>query len=233
MCVTGIWEDVPLAAPDAILGIAQAYQRCQDPRKVNVCVGAYRDENGKPWILPSVRQAERILWEDETQSKEYLPISGDAEFIKVAMEFAYGKDFPMEHLAAVQTLSGTGACRVGGTFLSTFWPNHPIYCPNPTWGNHIAIFQEAGLDVKRYRYYQKTTNSLDLTGMLRDLQKAPRGSIILLHACAHNPTGCDPTIHEWKQIISMIAQRDHVAFFGTFCACFRVYLCVLHISFFL
>jgi len=209
----GIWEDVPLAKPDAILGIAQAFQSSKDPRKVNVCVGAYRDENGKPWILPSVREAERILWEDPSQNKEYLPIAGDPDFVKVALRFAYGSEFPMDCLAGVQTLSGTGACRVGGTFLSTFWPNHPIYCPNPTWGNHINIFKECGLDVRRYRYYDKIANGLDLVGMLRDIQRAPRGSIILLHACAHNPTGCDPTIHEWKQIISMIAQRDHVAFF--------------------
>lgn len=202
-----------MAKPDAILGIAQAYQQCTDPRKVNVCVGAYRDENGKPWVLPSVRQAERRLWEDQTQTKEYLPIDGDRDFVKVAMRFAYGRDFPLDHLAGVQTLSGTGACRVGGTFLSTFWPNHPIYCPNPTWGNHINIFDECGLDVRRYRYYDRANNGLDLTGMLKDIQRAPRGSIILLHACAHNPTGCDPTIHEWKQIISVIGQRDHLAFF--------------------
>lgn len=244
-----------MAKPDAILGIAQAYQQCTNPNKVNVCVGAYRDENGKPWVLPSVRKAERIIWEDETQNKEYLPIDGDRDFVKVAMRFAYGPDMPLGHIAGVQTLSGTGACRVGGSFLATFWPNHPIYCPNPTWGNHINIFtevclvvivfvmsivvntkissaslplctylfirrnifsnslQQCNLDVRRYRYYDRATNGLDLQGMVRDIQKAPRGSIILLHACAHNPTGCDPTIHEWKQIISMIAQRDHVAFF--------------------
>jgi len=123
-----------MAKPDAILGIAQAYQQCTDPRKVNVCVGAYRDEHGKPWVLPSVRKAEKMIWEDATQNKEYLPIDGDRDFIKVAMEFAYGPEMPMDHLAGVQTLSGTGACRVGGSFLATFWPNHPIYCPNPTWG---------------------------------------------------------------------------------------------------
>jgi aspartate aminotransferase, mitochondrial len=202
-----------MAKPDAILGIAQAYQQCTDPRKVNVCVGAYRDENGKPWVLPTVRRAEQIIFEDGTQNKEYLPIDGDRQFVECAMRFAYGPDMPMDHLAGVQTLSGTGACRVGGCFLASFWPNHPIYCPNPTWGNHISIFSECGLDVRRYRYYDRANNNLDLKGMLRDLQKAPRGSIILLHACAHNPTGCDPTIHEWKQIISVVGKRDHVAFF--------------------
>ena len=84
-------------------------------------------------MLPSVREAERSLWEDETQTKEYLPIDGDRDFVRMALRFAYGADMPMDHLAGVQTLSGTGACRVGGMFLARFWPNHPIYCPNPTW----------------------------------------------------------------------------------------------------
>ena len=87
-------------------GIAAAFQACDDPRKVNVCVGAYRDANGKPWVLPSVHQAERIIWENiATQNKEYLPIEGDADFVKLAMEFAYGPEMPMDHLAAVQTVS--------------------------------------------------------------------------------------------------------------------------------
>lgn len=87
-----------------VLGIAAAFKACDDPRKVNVCVGAYRDENGKPWVLPSVHQAERILWENAQEVKEYLPIEGDADFVKLAMEFAYGPEMPMDHLAAVQTV---------------------------------------------------------------------------------------------------------------------------------
>jgi len=119
------------------------------------------------------------------------------------------------HRAAVQTLSGTGACRVGACFLAKFWPKHPIYIPNPTWGNHKAIFNAAGLAVKQYRYYDKTKNCLDLNGMLQDIFDAPDGSIILLHACAHNPTGCDPDIDEWKQIISLISEKEHIAFFDS------------------
>ena len=140
-----------MASPDAILGIAEAFRTSTDPRKVNVCVGAYRDENGKPWVLPSVRQAERILLEQDV--KEYLPIIGDSEFIEAAVKFAYGSDMSMDHLAAVQTvnnlfvssklccscvltlsslrlqLSGTGACRVGGEFLAQFLPGRSIYVP--------------------------------------------------------------------------------------------------------
>jgi aspartate aminotransferase len=208
-----IWDDVPMGPPDAILGIAQSYRQCEDPRKVNVCVGAYRDEEGKPYVLPSVRTAERMLWE-EIEIKEYLPIEGDHDFISKAMYFAYGQEMVLDNLAAVQTLSGTGACAVGGQFLAQFWPNHPIFVPDPTWGNHIAIFKRCGLDVNRYRYYDRKNNRLDIDGFLEDItNKAPNGSIILLHACAHNPTGCDPTIEQWKQIISVISSKQHIAFF--------------------
>jgi aspartate aminotransferase len=203
-----------MGPPDAILGIAQAFRACPDPRKVNVCVGAYRDENGKPWVLPSVRQAEHILL-DSNDDKEYLPIEGDKQFVEFAMKFAYGQDMPMDNLAGIQTLSGTGALRIGGTFLAQFWPQHPIYVPNPSWGNHVNIFNTCGLDVRRYRYYDRSKNGLDLQGLLQDLDNAPDGSIILLHACAHNPTGCDPTIEQWKKITEVLANKKHVAFFDS------------------
>ena len=100
-----IWEDVPMGPSDAILGMAQAYRDCTDTeRKVNICVGAYRDDNGQPWVLPSVKVAERRLWESVDDVKEYLPIEGDADFVRLAMQFAYGPEMPMDHLAAVQTV---------------------------------------------------------------------------------------------------------------------------------
>ena len=185
----GIWHDVPMGESDAILGIAQAFRQCEDPRKVNVCVGAYRDDDGKPYVLPSVRAAEKILWDSE-ESKEYLPIEGDKDFVHRALKFAYGPNMDIEtHVAAVQTLSGTGACAIGGRFLAQFWQNHPIYVPDPTWSNHIKIFNQCGLDCRKYRYYNRATNGLDLEGMIEDLNRARDGSIVLLHACAHNPTG--------------------------------------------
>lgn len=214
LLIQSFWKSFRMGPSDAILGIAESFKQCTDPRKVNVAVGAYRDDDGKPWILPSVRAAERILWE-QNENKEYLPIEGDTDFLYCAMKFAYGTDFDLARMATVQTLSGTGACRVGGCFLSQFWPKHPIYVPNPTWGNHITIFHDAGLAVQKYRYYSRETNGLDLLGMLSDIENAPNGSIILLHACAHNPTGCDPTIDEWKQIIKVISNKEHIAFFDS------------------
>lgn len=212
------WKDVELGPPDAILGIAQAYRECDDGRKVNVCVGAYRDAEGLPWVLPSVREAERLLL-DRNDDKEYLPIEGDREFVSRAVRFAYGSDDEslLSRIAGVQTLSGTGACRIGGTFLAEFLPGprRTIYIPVPTWGNHWKVFDRCGLKTEPYRYYSRKTNSLDLDGMLADLEGAPDGSIVLLHACAHNPTGCDPTFEEWDRIADVLESKGHVAFFDS------------------
>jgi len=217
----GYLSTIPEGPPDAILGIAEAFKSCTDEKKVNVCVGAYRDSTGKPWILPSVRKAEARLLADASANKEYAPIAGDAKYVDLALGFAYGGDADLTNIAGVQTLSGTGACRIGGHFLGKFIPKPegcdkvPIYIPSPTWGNHIAIFKEAGMDVRRYRYYNSKTNRLDYDGLIEDLKDAPEGSVILLHGCAHNPTGCDPTMDQWKEISTMIKSKSHHAFFDS------------------
>ena len=212
---TAFFKDIPMGAPDAILGIAENFKACTSPDKVNVCVGAYRDENGKPWILPSVREAEKKMIDDPTQNKEYASIAGDANFVSLAIKFAYGKGVNMDTVAAVQTLSGTGACRIGGAFLAKYAPVKKIFVPNPTWGNHIGIFEACGLEVEKYRYYNRATNALDLDGMIEDIQNAPDGSIVLLHACAHNPTGCDPSKDQWKTISELCMKKDLVVFFDS------------------
>ena len=214
---------VPEGPADPILGINESFKSCADPRKVNVCVGAYRDSRGKPWILPAVREAERRLLDDPNSNKEYAPIAGDPVYVDLALKFAYGSDdaADLSVIAGVQTLSGTGACRVGGHFLSKFVPKPPgesrvpIYIPSPTWGNHASIFGECGMDVRRYRYYDYSTNRLDYDGLVEDLGNAPDGSVVLLHACAHNPTGCDPTPEQWDAISDVIADKGHVAFFDS------------------
>jgi aspartate aminotransferase len=213
--VISTWDNVPMGPPDAILGIAQAFKASKDPRKVNVCVGAYRDETGTPWVLPSVRAAEEKMLANNNENKEYLGIDGDQAFVEKALKFAYGADAPLERIAGVQTLSGTGACRIGGQFLANFYPGKAIYLPVPTWGNHHKIFAECGLDVQTYRYYDRSTNRLDLEGMLQDFEKAPDGSILLLHACAHNPTGCDPTSDQWEQLIELFKRKNHLIFFDS------------------
>ena len=137
-----IWDEVPEGPPDAILGIAQAFRAAPEEHKVNVCVGAYRDTDGKPWVLPSVRKAEEMMLADETENKEYLPIDGDQAYVTKAHKFAYGANAPLDRIAGVQTLSGTGACRIGGQFLANFYKNKNIYVPDRTSKSNLILFRQ-------------------------------------------------------------------------------------------
>jgi aspartate/tyrosine/aromatic aminotransferase len=207
------------APPDAILGVTEAWKACSDPKKLNLGVGAYRDEAGKPVVLRVVHDAEERILADPAGNHEYLPIGGLPEFCRAAAELAYGKDSPAlaeGRIAILQSLSGTGSLRVGGEFLSRFYPNSKIiYVPDPTWANHHAIFQRAGLEVRKYRYYHPATRGLDFEGMKEDLAAAPEGAVVLLHACAHNPTGVDPTPEQWQGILDVVKFRQLLPFFDS------------------
>ena len=211
----GFWRQVPLGPRDPILGISEAYKADPSPLKINLGVGAYRDDHGKPYVLECVKQAEALL-PSIFKDKEYLPIEGLADFNKVSMELAYGDVLGSEpNVAACQSLSGTGALRLAADYLRRFAPSKDItvYVPSPTWGNHHNIFRDAGLPVKTYRYWDDKKLGLALSSMLQDLEAAPEGSVVLLHACAHNPTGVDPTASEWSQIQSVVEKKGHIAFF--------------------
>ncbi|KAL1932668.1 hypothetical protein VTP01DRAFT_8346 [Rhizomucor pusillus] len=210
------WSNVPMGPPDAILGVTEAFKRDTDPRKMNLGVGAYRDDNGKPYVLNCVKKAEQILLE-KSLDKEYAGITGVPEFTKAAGRLAYGEASPVineNRLAITQSISGTGALRIGAAFLNAFYPHaKKVYVPNPTWGNHIPIMKHSGLDLEKYSYFDKNTNGLNISGMLEDIKAAPKNSIILLHACAHNPTGVDPTKDQWNEIAQVVKERDHFVFF--------------------
>lgn len=211
-----VWAGVPSGPPDPILGVTEAFKRDTDPRKINLGVGAYRDGNGKPFVLSSVREAESKIF-SEKLDKEYLPITGLAQFDALAAKLAYGPDsVPLNEgrIATTQSISGTGALRIGGEFLARHYPDSKtIYLPTPSWGNHTPIFRDSGLEVKQYAYYDKNTVGLDFDGLVRDIKAAPNKSIILLHACAHNPTGVDPTQEQWRKISDVIKEKEHFPFF--------------------
>ncbi|KAK6429687.1 aspartate transaminase aat1, partial [Oleoguttula sp. CCFEE 5521] len=179
------WTQVPQGPPDAILGITEAFKKDSHPQKINLGVGAYRDDKGKPYVLPSVRTAEQKIVQ-ENMDKEYAGITGVPDFTKAAAVLAYGKDSaPLKEgrIAITQTISGTGALRIGGAFLQRFYPNaKAIYIPTPSWANHKAVFLDSGLEVKQYKYYNKDTIGLDFDGMLADIKAMPKGSMVLLHA---------------------------------------------------
>lgn len=148
-------------------------------------------------------------------NKEYAGITGIPEFTKAAAQLAYGKgSSALDRLVITQSISGTGALRIGAAFLQRFFPgDKKIYIPNPSWANHGAVFKDAGLDVAKYRYYNKDTIGLDFEGMMADIKGAPKGSIFLFHACAHNPTGVDPTEAQWREISNAVKEANHFAFF--------------------
>ncbi len=207
------------APPDAILGVTEAFKACTNPNKINVGVGAYRDEQGKPVILSSVHTAEERLLADKSANHEYLPMGGLPEFCTAAAKLAFGSDsaaIKENRVATIQALSGTGSLRVGGEFLSRFYPKSKVVLiPNPSWANHRNIFDRSGLQVQLYRYYDPATRGLDFAGMLADIQNAPEGAILLLHACAHNPTGVDPTPDQWKSILEVAQSRKLLPFFDS------------------
>ncbi|KAB5585641.1 pyridoxal phosphate-dependent transferase [Coniochaeta sp. 2T2.1] len=208
------WAKVPQGPPDAILGITEAFKADSFEKKINLGVGAYRDDKGKPYVLPSVRKAEENVIASRL-NKEYAGITGVPEFTKAAAVLAYGKDSSaLDRLVITQSISGTGALRIGAAFLERFYPGaKKIYIPNPSWANHGAIFKDAGLEVEKYRYYNKDTIGLDFEGLLQDVKAAPQGSIFLFHACAHNPTGVDPTPEQWKEIEAAVKAQGHYCFF--------------------
>ncbi|XP_025831489.1 aspartate aminotransferase, mitochondrial [Agrilus planipennis] len=210
------WSGVPMGPPDAILGVTEAYKKDTNPKKINLGVGAYRDDEGKPYVLPSVRKAEEKL-RSKNLDKEYAPISGPPEFCKNSILLALGED--SEHVknglnATVQGISGTGSLRIGAAFLNAFFPGPKVvYVPTPTWGNHIPLFKHSGLDVKYYKFYDAKTCGFDFNGCLDDISKIPEKSIILLHACAHNPTGVDPRPEQWQELSNLIKKRKLFPFF--------------------
>jgi len=210
------WAEVPMGKPDAILGLNQAFNDDPSPSKMNLGVGAYRDAEGKPRVLEVVRTAEKILAEKKL-NKEYAPIGGLPDFVDRAVKLMLGTDAASVvegRVAAVQTISGTGACRVAAELYSrVLGKGTRVYVPSPTWANHHALLAAAGLEVHPYRYWSPETLGLDLEGMLADLRGAPEGSVVLLHACAHNPTGVDPTAEQWVAIAEALEDSSLHAFF--------------------
>jgi len=210
------WTHVPMGPKDPILGVSEAFKASKDPNKINVGVGAYRDDQGKPWVLPSVRAAEAKI---QGQDHEYAPIQGVDAFVAESMNLAYGPTsdaVTKKRLAAVQSLSGTGALRLSAGFISQNSPGGvkpTIYVPNPTWGNHFPIYEHSGLKTKAYRYWDQKTLGIDLKGLVEDLKNAPDGQVVLLHSCAHNPTGVDPTLPQWREISKVCKDKKHFVLF--------------------
>ncbi|CDR45088.1 CYFA0S16e01970g1_1 [Cyberlindnera fabianii] len=214
-----IFSDIQKLPPDALFDLKARYTADSRADKVDLGIGAYRDENGKPWVLPSVKEAEKQLHADPSYNHEYLPIAGFAAFVGAAAKVILGEDSPAikeDRLVSIQTLSGTGSLHVAAKFISQFYPqSQTVYMSKPTWANHFQVFESVGLKTATYAYWDAATKSLDLEGYLRDIKAAPNGSIFLLHSCAHNPTGLDPTQEQWKQILAALKEKQHLPLFDS------------------
>jgi len=210
-----LFKKLEMAPIDPILGTTQAFNADTDPRKINLGVGAYRTEEGKPFVLQVVRDAEKeILTELGTSvNKEYSTIDGPAELKVLTQKLVFGdrsEAVASNRIASVQALSGTGSLRVAAEFIKTYMKPeaHEIWISDPTWGNHPTIFKKAGLNVKVYPYYDPATKGFKFESMMKALKEdASEGAMVLLHACAHNPTGVDPTEEQWNQIAKVMKER--------------------------
>ena len=176
--------------------------------------GAYRDDDGSPVVLDCVREAEKRIM--GSKFMEYLPMGGFKEFCDHSLKLAYGETNPLvtgNKIAAVQSLSGTGSCRLMADFMHKFKPGAKVYITVPTWSNHHNIWGDARVEKETFRYYKPETRGLDFDGMMEDIAAAEGGSFFLLHACAHNPTGVDPTADQWREISKLMREKGHFPFF--------------------
>ena len=201
---SSMFSSMEMAAPDAILGLNAAFNNDENPHKINLGVGVYKDETGITPILECVKQAERMLMESEN-SKSYLGIDGLPEYAKLVRQTLFGRDVDVSPMVTLQTPGGTGALRVAGDFLKSKVGASRIWLSNPTWANHGAVFSAAGLVTDSYRYLGECGKALDFTGMMESIAAIPAGDVICLHACCHNPTGVDPTVEQWSEIAAACA----------------------------
>jgi len=204
-----MFENVQTAPADPILGLTELFKADPNPDKINLSVGVYQDATGKTPVLETVKEAEkRIL--DQENSKGYLPMTGEPAYCAVVQELLFGNEHEIvssKRAATAQCPGGTGALRVAGDYINTIHPGAKIWLSNPTWANHNTIFEAAGLICEKYSYRDPNTNGLDFAAMCESIKTIPKGDVILLHGCCHNPTGIDPTPEQWAQIGDLLAAQ--------------------------
>jgi aromatic-amino-acid transaminase len=205
---------VQLAPRDPILGITEAFNADANPRKVNLGVGVYCNDEGKVPLLECVKRAEREIT-DRAAPRVYLPIDGLPAYDKAVQQLLLGADSQLIALGravTIQALGGTGGLKVGADFLRKFSPAAKVCISDPSWENHRALFEAAGFAVGTYAYYDPSTHGLAFDAMRSSLQTMDPGTIVVLHACCHNPTGVDPTPEQWDQILALVRARGLVPF---------------------
>ena len=209
-----LFSAVELAPRDPILGLNEQFNADANPAKVNLGVGVYFDENGKLPLLKCVRAAEALMMEVPA-ARGYLPIDGIAAYDKAVQGLVFGADSEAVRagrIATIQGLGGTGGLKVGADFLRRLSPGAQVLISDPSWENHRALFEGAGFQVSAYPYYDAATRGLDFPALLAALQQASAGTIVVLHACCHNPTGCDLSPAQWAQVVATVKARQLTPF---------------------
>jgi len=216
--MSSLFAAVELAPRDPILGLNEQFNADPNPAKVNLGVGVYFDDTGKLPLLECVQQAEKMMME-APKARGYLPIDGIAAYDKAVQGLVFGADsaaVKAGRIATVQALGGTGGLKIGADLLKRMTPNAQVLISDPSWENHRALFEGAGFNVAQYPYYdaakRDTEGGIDFAGMLGALQNAAAGTIVVLHACCHNPTGYDITAAQWAQVITIVKARNLVPF---------------------
>lgn len=209
-----LFAAVEMAPRDPILGLNEQFAADPNPAKVNLGVGVYFDDEGKLPVLKCVAAAEKQLLE-APKAKGYLPIDGIAAYDKAVQGLVFGADSPLlaaGRVATVQALGGTGGLKLGADFLKRLSPAAKVLISDPSWENHRALFTNAGFVVDSYPYYDAATRGVRFADMLTALNAAPAGTIVVLHACCHNPTGCDLSPEQWAQVVDVVKARGLTAF---------------------
>jgi len=209
-----LFSAVEMAPRDPILGLNEAFNADTRTDKVNLGVGVYCNEEGRIPLLRAVVEAETIRAAQHV-SRGYLPIDGIAAYDQAVQKLLFGNDSPLlaeGRVITTQAVGGTGALKIGADFLKQLLPNAVVAISDPSWENHRALFETAGFPVQNYRYYDAATHDVNRTGMLEDLNALPDGSIIVLHACCHNPTGVDLSPADWKNVLEVVKAKGHVPF---------------------
>lgn len=211
---TDLFAQVPLAPRDPILGLTETYNADARPFKVNLGVGVYYNEAGKVPLLEAVRNAEQRRVQ-QTPARAYLPIEGIATYNKAVQVLLFGADSPLltgGRVATFEALGGTGGLKIGADFLRRIAPAAEVWISDPSWENHRALFEGAGFKVNQYPYYDSATNGIRFSALKDCLGSLAAGSVVVLHACCHNPTGVDLSPEQWRDIIEIVKARDLTPF---------------------
>jgi aromatic-amino-acid transaminase len=209
-----LFTAVEMAPRDPILGLNEQFNADSNPNKVNLGVGVYYDDNGKLPLLECVQAAEQQMMASP-KPRGYLPIDGIAAYDAAVKNLVFGAESePVKtgRVATVQALGGTGGLKIGADFLKRINPGAKVLISDPSWENHRALFSQAGFEVEAYPYYNAAKRGIDFDGMLTALNVAPEGTVVVLHACCHNPTGYDITAEQWDQVIAAVKARRLVPF---------------------